>query len=32
LGRPGIFGSPYYYLPFFYGLRYYGPHHRGHRW
>jgi uncharacterized coiled-coil protein SlyX len=32
LGRPGIFGSPYYYPPFFYGLRYYGPHHRGHRW
>jgi uncharacterized coiled-coil protein SlyX len=32
LGRPRIFGLPYYYPPFFYGLRYYGPHHRGHRW
>jgi len=32
LGRPWIFGPPYYYPPFFYGLRYYGPHHRGHRW
>ena len=32
LGRPWIFASPYYYPPFFYGLGYYGPHHRGHRW
>ena len=32
LGSPWINGSPYYYPPFFYGLRYYGSHHRGHRW
>ena len=32
LGSPWIYGSPYYYPPFFYSLRYYGSHHRGHRW
>ena len=32
LGRPWIYGSPYYYSPFFYGSHYYGPRHRGHRW
>ena len=32
LGRPGIFGSPYYYPPFFYGPRYYGLGYWGHRW
>jgi len=30
-GSPWIYG-PSYNSPFFYGLRYYGSHHRGHRW
>jgi predicted component of type VI protein secretion system len=32
LGRPWIYGPPYYYRPYVYGPRYYGPRHRGHRW
>jgi len=32
LGRPWIYGQPYYYRPYIYGPRYYGSHHRGHRW
>ncbi len=33
LGRPWIYGPPYYfYRPYVYGPRYYGHHHRGHRW
>jgi uncharacterized coiled-coil protein SlyX len=32
LGRPWIYGPPYYYHPYVYGPRYYGPRHRGHRW
>jgi hypothetical protein len=31
LGRPWIYGQPYYYPPYIFGPRYYG-HHRGHRW
>ena len=31
LGRPWIYGQPYYYRPYIFGPRYYGPH-RGHRW
>jgi hypothetical protein len=32
LGRPWIYGAPYYnYPPFFYGSYYYGPHHHSHR-
>jgi hypothetical protein len=35
LGRPWIYGPPYFYSPYIYGprySRYYGPHYRGHRW
>ena len=33
LGRPWIYGPPYYfYRPYVYGPRYYGYHHQGHRW
>lgn len=31
LGRPWIYGQPYYYPPYIFGPRYYGRH-RGHRW
>ena len=31
LGRPWIYGQPYYYRPYIFGPRYYEPH-RGHRW
>jgi hypothetical protein len=30
LGRPWIYGPPFFYRPYVYG--YYGPRHRGHRW
>lgn len=35
LGRPWIYGPPFFYRPYVYGprySRYYGPHYRGHRW
>jgi uncharacterized coiled-coil protein SlyX len=32
LGRPWIYGQPYFYRPYVYGPRYYGHLHRGHRW
>jgi uncharacterized coiled-coil protein SlyX len=32
LGRPWIYGPPYFYRPYVYGPRYYGPRHRSHRW
>jgi uncharacterized coiled-coil protein SlyX len=32
LGRPWIYGPPFFYRPYVYGLHYYGPRHRGHRW
>jgi uncharacterized coiled-coil protein SlyX len=32
LGRPWIYGQPYFYRPYVYGPRYYGHRHRGHRW
>ena len=32
LGRPWIYGPPFFYSPYVYGPRYYGPRHRGHRW
>ena len=32
LGRPWIYGPPFFYSPYIYGPRYYGPRHRGHRW
>ena len=37
LGRPWIYGQPYFYGPYiygprFYGPRFYGPRYRGHRW
>jgi len=32
LGRPWIYGSPFFSSPYVYGLRYYGPRHRDHRW
>ena len=32
LGRPWIYGAPFFYRPYFYGSRYYGSRHRGHRW
>ena len=32
LGRPWIYGPPFFYRPYVYGPRYYGPRHRGHRW
>jgi hypothetical protein len=33
LGRPWVYGPPYFYGPYIYGPRYYGgPHFRGHRW
>ena len=32
VGRPWIYGPPFFYRPYVYGPRYYGPRHRGHRW
>ena len=32
LGRPWIYGPPFFHRPYVYGPRYYGPRHRGHRW
>jgi len=32
LGRPWIYGQPYFSRPYVYGPRYYGHRHRGHRW
>ena len=32
LGRPWIYGPPFFYRPYVYGPRYNGPRHRGHRW
>ena len=32
LGRPWIYGAPFFYRPYVYGSRYYGSRHRGHRW
>ena len=32
LGRPGIYGSPFFPLPYVYGPHFYGLRHRGHRW
>ena len=32
LGRPWIYGSPFFPLPYVYGPHFYGPRHRGHRW
>jgi hypothetical protein len=32
LGRPWIYGPPFFYRPYVYGSRYYEPRHRGHRW
>jgi hypothetical protein len=32
LGRPWIYGSPFFPLPYVYGPYFYGPRHRGHRW
>jgi hypothetical protein len=32
LGRPWIYGPPFFYHPYVYGSRYYEPRHRGHRW
>jgi hypothetical protein len=32
LGRPGIYGSPFFSLPYVYGPHFYGLRHRGHRW
>lgn len=32
LGRPWIYGQPYYYRPYIFGPRFYGSHHWGHRW
>jgi len=32
LGRPWIYGPPFFYPPYIYGPHYYGPRHRGHRW
>src|SRR3970040_603633 len=32
LGRPWIYGAPFFYRPYIFGPRYYGPRHRGHRW
>ncbi|HYM88465.1 MAG TPA: hypothetical protein VES92_05045 [Nitrospiraceae bacterium] len=31
LGRPGIYGSPFFPLPYVYGPHFYGLRHRGHR-
>jgi hypothetical protein len=31
-GRPWIYGSPFFSLPYVYGPHFYGPRHRGHRW
>lgn len=32
VGRPWIYGSPYFYRPYVYGPRYYGHRHRNHHW
>ena len=32
LGRPWIYGPPFFYGPYIYGSHYFGPRHRGHRW
>ena len=32
LGRPWIYGPPFFYRPYVYGSHYYGSRHRGHRW
>ena len=32
LGRPWIYGSPFFPLPYVYGPHFYGLRHRGHRW
>ena len=32
LGRPWIYGPPFFYRPYIYGSHYFGPRHRGHRW
>ena len=31
LGRPWIYGPPFFYGPYIYGSHYFGPRHRGHR-
>ena len=32
LGRPWIYGQPYFYRPYVYGPGYYGHRHRGYHW